>query len=307
VISRQKIYEMEFRDYSAVALASRCLHERARRVLASQFSSVEFLNSEGDVDYYTARDLATGSLLKLKVLSAVASRNWRLVDDFYRQARIAARLASPNILTSGEAAETGGVHFCVVEHRPGLTTLRELLSRERWLDATRAADIADQIAAALAHAHQLGIWHLSLSPEKILIEDGEWVLVGGFGVESRARAASNHRANYDPAYASPEQVARQSVDHRSDLYALGAMLHEMLTGRTPSDGTLAERSTHDVTLELGSPIDLFGADVPGPFSDVVMRLIDRDPVRRPSSAVEFQSVLNSCLRANKFRSSSRAC
>jgi serine/threonine protein kinase len=291
VISRQKIYEMEFRDYTGVALQSAHQVESVQRALSSRFHSIELLRSDGDVSFYTGREVESGGGVKLRALSDVASRNPRLVDSFYRKAKTGARLKGPHFVSTSEATELGGIHFCVIEHPPLCTSLRDLLERSGWLAATEAVEIADQVASALSLAHQAGIEHLALTPEHIWIEEDGWVLIDDFGFEAGDHTLFANTGSPDPRYASPEQMAGGAGDSLSDLYSLGAILYEMLTDRSPFDCAIFDEAQGKPAPNMIPPPNMVKMDVPEVLSHAVMCLLEQDPSRRVS-VIEFQRLMS---------------
>lgn len=263
--------------------------ERVRRALSGRFNNIAPHGIAGDVERYLAAD-TRGETVHLSVLSAHAASDARkmLIGEF----RAAARLTHPNIVANSEIAEILGVQFCVVEHKGDAQTLHEMLANEGWLDVAGASYIADQVAGALDHAHQIGILHLLLDPESVLVEPDGWVTVSGFGAETgMARRAENYKAQY----ASPELVAGAAVDQRSDLYSLGAMLYEMLTDRTPYDSEDADHIKHKQMSYAPSPPHLISLDVPESVSGVVMKLLELEPDNRFRSAAAFQAALDAAV------------
>lgn len=263
--------------------------ERVRRALSGRFNNLVPHGIAGDIESYLAGD-ARGETVRLRVLSAHATNDAR--EILIEEVRAAARLTHPNIAASSEIAEILGVHFCVGEHKQDAQTLHEMLANEGWLDVAGASYITDQIAGALDHAHQIGVLHLRLDPESVLVEPDGWVTVSGFGAEiGRARRAGNYRAQY----ASPELVAGAAVDQRSDLYSLGALLYEMLTDRTPYDSEDADQIKHKQMSYAPSPPHLISPDVPESVSAVVMNLLELEPDKRFRSAAQFQAALDAAV------------
>ena len=263
--------------------------ERVRRALSGRFNNLGPHGIAGDIESYLAGD-ARGETVHLRVLSAHAASDTRemLIDEI----RAAAKLTHPNIVATSEPAEILGVQFCVVEHKQQAQTLHEMLANEGWLDVAGASYIADQIAGALDHAHQIGVLHLRMDPQSVLVEPDGWVTVTGFGAEiGRARRAENYKAQY----ASPELVAGAAVDQRSDLYSLGAMLYEMLTDRTPYDSDDADHIKHKQMSYAPSPPHLISLDVPESVSAVVMKLLELEPDNRFRNAAAFQAALDAAI------------
>jgi serine/threonine protein kinase len=263
--------------------------ERVRRALANRFTSVKPRSVHGDLEYYVARD-ARGDVVQLRVLSARRSGDVRAREMFCLEAGAASKLAHMNIIGTGAPEEVDGVLFCVVEHKQAARTLRELVDNNGWLDVGSAAQIADQVAGALDHAHQMGVLHLRLQPESVLVEPDGWVTVVDFGLET-ARGSERLRPPRVP-YASPEQTMRVAADHRSDLYSLGAVLYEMLTDRTPFDSNDEDYVRQRQGAFHAAPPHLISMDVPESVSNVVMRLLEREPAKRFASATAFQAALD---------------
>lgn len=263
--------------------------ERAQRALGSSFAALKPRGVLGDVERFLARD-ARGAIVELRVLSARAASDAKSRDSFYGEARAASRLAHVNIAATMKAEQIGGADFCVVEHKQQARTLREMLDNNGWFEVKIAADIADQIASALDYAHQIGVLHLQLQPECVLIEPDGWVTITDFGIES-SRGEGCWRLPRVP-YASPEQTAGLVTGHRADLYALGAVLYEMLTDRTPFDSNDSDYVKQKQVAFRPAPPHLIYRDVPEALSNVVMKLLEREPEKRFSSASAFQAALN---------------
>lgn len=268
--------------------------ERVRRALANRFTAVKPHSVQGDVEYYVARD-ARGDVVQLRVLSASRAGEVRARELFQLEANAASKLAHMNIVGTGAPEEVNGVLFCVVEHKEAARTLRELVDNNGWLDARSAVQIADQIASALEHAHQMGVLHLRLQPESVLVEPDGWVTVVDFGLET-SRGSERLLAPRVP-YASPEQTMRLAADHRCDLYSLGAVLYEMLTDRTPFDSNDEDYVRQRQVEFHAAPPHLISIDVPESVSNVVMRSLEREPAKRFASATAFQAALDGAINS----------
>lgn len=266
--------------------------ERVRRALANRFSSVKPWCVNGDVEHYVARD-AHGDVVQLRVLSARSASDARARELFRLEGNAASKLAHMNIIGTGAAEDFNGVLFCVVEHKQAARTLRELVDNNGWLDVSTAIQIADQIASALGHAHQMGVLHLRMQPESVLVEPDGWVTVADFGLEAN-RGSERLRPPRVP-YASPEQTRCAAADHRSDLYSLGAVLYEMLTDRTPFDSNDEDYVRQKQVAFHAAPPHLISIDVPESVSNVVMRLLEREPAKRFASATAIQAALDDAL------------
>jgi eukaryotic-like serine/threonine-protein kinase len=265
--------------------------ERVRRALTGRFVDFRLDSFIGNVETYLVRDV-DGESLSLKVLSAEATDYADARTMFVEEARAAARLAHPNVASTSEPEESQDVLFYGVEHKAGARTLREMIDHDGWLDVTTAAQIADQIASALDYARDNGVMHLRLQPECVLVEEDGWVTVADFGVD----AMCGRRAELPPAhYTSPEQAAGAKVDHRSDLYSLGAILYEMLTDRTPFDSDDREFVKRKQLSFAPAAPHLISMDVSESVSNVVLKLLELQPDQRFASAVAFQSALDNAI------------
>lgn len=288
-VIRMADHRQDGKTPAAITPASEPGAERVRRALANRFSAVNLRGVHGDLEYYVARD-ARGEVVQLRVLSPRGSGDVRARELFQLEANAASKLSHINIVGTGPTEEVNGVLFCVVEHKQAARTLRELVDNNGWLDVRSAAQIADQIASALGHAHQMGVLHLRLQPESVLVEPDGWVTVTDFGLET-SRGSERLLAPRVP-YASPEQTMRVAADHRSDLYSLGAVLYEMLTDRTPFDSNDEHYVRERQVAFHAAPPHLISMDVPESVSNVVMRLLEREPSKRFQTAAAVQSGLD---------------
>ncbi|HEX8184569.1 MAG TPA: serine/threonine-protein kinase, partial [Blastocatellia bacterium] len=254
------------------------------------------LGADQDCEYYLAREIMQKNLTGLKVLSAARARDVIKREMFYLESNAASKLSHFNIVRCGKPEEIEGIHFAVFEHKQEASTLRDLLDRSGWLDKHKAVEITDQIASALDYAHSAGVLHLNLQPENVLVEPDGWVSVKGFGLEAKARMdwAYGERARSGRApYLSAEQATGEKVDHRSDLYSLGVILYELLTDRVPFDSDDEDYVKQRQVTGAPAPPHLISTDVPLEVSNVVMRLLEKDPDKRFNSAAALQTALDS--------------
>lgn len=268
--------------------------ERVQLAFANELTLLKALKSDSEIEHYLARNIR-GETVHLTVLSARATNDAVARELFYRSALAASKLSHMNILTTNNPQHEHGIDFCVVEHKKDAQSLAGLLDTSGWLDMKVAAGVADQVASALDHAHQRGVLHLAIQPECVLIEPDGWVTVAGFGIE--AKRVSLRPPGLRPQYASPEQLMNGTVDHRSDLYSLGAVLYEMLTDRTPYDSTDADYVRRRQEIMSPAAPHLISIDVSEPVSNVVMKLLEREPGRRFVSAAAFQAALDDAVNA----------
>jgi len=245
--------------------------------------------------YYIARETASAQQVRLKVLGARTDADLEL---FYLESQAAAQLSHPHIVQTREAEEAGGVHFCVIAHKPGCQLLSARLKRQGWLEQREAVEIVTQLAQALEYAHESGALHLRLQPDRILLAPDGTAAISDFGVMANSRlgwASLERGQDCAPPYISPEQLAGGAPDHRSDLYALGVILYEMLTDRVPYDTRDLEqlRRKHLITSPLAP--HLLSTGVPEALSGVILGLLEKQPGARFRSAAAFESALYKSL------------
>ncbi|HEY0192797.1 MAG TPA: serine/threonine-protein kinase, partial [Kofleriaceae bacterium] len=272
-----------------------------------RYRVIELIGEGGMGKVYLAEHIEIGRRVALKVLHPSYSRMPDLVERFRREARAATKIDHPNIVgvtDSGTTAD-GSVYF-VMEFLEGVE-LGNVIEREGAIDVARALKITGQICRALAAAHREGIIHRDLKPENIFLvtRDGtaDTVKVLDFGIAktTEAEAARERRltspgmAMGTPEYMSPEQAAGRPADARCDVYALGAIMYEMVTGIPPYSGDnfmeiLTKKATQDPP-----PPHTVRAELPAPVSDLVTAAMARNPNDRPQTMEALEYELNKCL------------
>jgi serine/threonine protein kinase len=275
---------------------------RVSTALAGRYTVLKQLAGSESVEFYLARPVSSGQgLVKIKVLTPRAYCDFRKRELFRLEARAASQLDHINTARTSEAVEIDGINLCVIEHRPWVETLRDLLHRRGWLDLAHAARIINQIASAVSHAHRSGVLHLRLAPEKILIEPNGHVLVTDFGIGAADELAWAHQERsrgFTASYMSVEQILDQRLDHRSDIYSLGLLLYEMLTDRVPFDSCDHDHLKRQRATHSPLPPFILSTGVPPAVSDIVMNLLESEPARRPSRADVLQAALSNILSAS---------
>lgn len=232
---------------------------------------------------YLAREAATGEMFRIEVRTSDEG-----MSDLSRLMAVTASLLEhPHIARLRVIEKPPGAVTLICEYPAEAETLRQRLEREGWLELRDAKSIAGQIASALDYAHRLGILHLSLQPEQILLTSQGRTIVTGFGLPATTAFAWAHveRARSSrPLYLSPEQLrCSEAVDQRSDIYALGAILYEMLSDRLPYDSFDEEeirrrKRVQPLALRLVAPSEA------AEMEPIVMQMLAPDPELRPSAA-----------------------
>ena len=249
---------------------------------------------------YLTKDLKHDRLVALKVLRPDLGASLGS-ERFLREIRLTARLEHPHILPildSGEAAELLWYTMPYVRGE----TLRDRLKREVQLPIDIAVDLTCQVASALDYAHRAGVVHRDLKPENILLADGQ-VRVADFGVAKALASAEDGKltetglALGTPAYMSPEQVSGDVVDARSDVYALGCVLYEMLAGEPPYTGRTAQVIMARRLTEPVRSLRAVRESVPAQLEAAVMRALARVPADRFGTTGEFASAAAESLRS----------
>ena len=209
-----------------------------RRATGNRYTIVKRLGSGGMAHVYLARHAALARTLVIKVLHRSLARDPEMRERFRREAEAAARLVHPFVCAITDMGTSGDLEYLVMPYYAG-GSLADLLGRQRTLTSAGAAATAVQVACALDYAHRRGVIHRDIKPDNILFdEDGNAVLTD-FGIATarfHGRLTVTGRAMGTPHYMSPEQAMGKLVDGRSDLYAVGLLLYEMLLGKPPFDG-----------------------------------------------------------------------
>lgn len=277
------------------------------QVLDDRYRVSSLLGEGGMGRVYLAEHVDIGKLVAVKILHPVYSRMPDLVERFRREARAASKIGHPNIVDVTDSGTThdGSVYF-VMEYLEGVE-LAGIIDREGAIDIRRALGISTQICRALSAAHAAGIIHRDLKPENVFLTSREgtsdFVKVLDFGIakSSEAEEARNKKLTHPgmamgtPEYMAPEQAAGKHADERCDVYAVGAILYEMLTGTPPYDGeNFMEILTKKATVEPIPPRQL-RAEIPEIVETLLMQAMAREPDNRPPSMEAFEYELTKCF------------
>ncbi len=238
-------------------------------------------------EVYLAHDEVLDRDVAIKVLRSHYAGEEEFAERFLREARSAASLSHPNIVQVYDRGETeDGISYIAMEYVPG-GTLKEQIDQRAPLGVREAAGVAAQIALALEAAHERGVIHRDIKPQNVLVTSSGDLKVTDFGIARAASAVTSSASSTvfgTAGYISPEQAMGESVGPASDLYSLGVVLYEMLTGELPytADNSIAVCMKH-VTEPLRPPRALNPA-IPEPMNALVVKLLAKDPLDRYASA-----------------------
>jgi serine/threonine-protein kinase len=269
---------------------------RLQASLADRYRIERELGRGGMATVFLARDLKHDRPVALKVLHPDLARVLG-PERFLREIRLCARLQHPHILAVHDSGDADGQLWFTMPYVEG-ETLRSRLRREKQLPVDDALRITREVADALHYAHQHGVIHRDIKPENILLS-GLHALVADFGIARALPAESDERLTESgislgtPQYMSPEQaMAQRDIDPRTDVYSLGCVLYEMLTGEPPYTGPTAQSI---LAKRLGEPVPHLrtGRDVPLSLERAVTRALARSPADRFATAAEFAAALQS--------------
>lgn len=266
---------------------------RAR--LGGRYELLGLLGSGGMGSVYRARDLELDEVVALKMLRRDVMASDRMLERFRREVKLARRVTHANVARTFDIGESGGDKFLTMEYVDG-ESLSAMLAREGSLSAPRACSIAIAICAGLGAAHAAGVVHRDLKPDNVMIERGGRVVITDFGVAAARGGNTGIKETLGgvvgtPAYMSPEQVEGSDVDARADLYALGVMLFEMITGKMPFAGDTPYSVAAARLTQPPPSLSALHASVQPALGALVERLMARSPDDRPRDARQVSQSL----------------
>lgn len=256
------------------------------QILKNRYVLQEKIANGGMAEVYLAEDKLLHRNVAVKILHEEYRKDAEFVGKFHKEAEAAAKLSHPNIVNIYDVGEENGAHFIVMEYVPG-DTLKSLIKEKKKIPLADAVHIAGEIAEALSAAHSKGIVHCDIKPQNILMMADGHAKIADFGI---ARAVTESTMTYSGNivgsvhYFSPEQAKGTYITPKSDVYSLGILLYEMITGVLPFTGdtpvAIAMKHLHDAP----APLVNYDDTVPPVVEAIVMRAIEKDPNMRPTSA-----------------------
>jgi len=264
-------------------------------LFANRYQITRVVGRGGMGMVYKARDRELAEDVAIKTLRSNAmSDDPTVVERFKTEIRLARRISHRNVVRTHDLGEHDGAYYVTMEYVEGIT-VRELIDMRGHLSVPSTLGIAQQLAASLEVAHGQGVIHRDIKPQNMLLDPDGVLKVMDFGIarltEHTSTLTQAGMVIGTPAYMAPEQLLAEEVDARSDLYAVGVVLYECLTGVLPFEGAspiaLIAKVLHTVPV---APAERDGS-VPLPLSGLVMRLLDKEPGGRPGSAGELRELL----------------
>jgi eukaryotic-like serine/threonine-protein kinase len=257
-----------------------------------RYKIVSRLGAGGMADVFLAEDEQLGRKVALKLLYQRFAEDPGFVERFRREAQAAAGLQHPNVVSVYDRGAYDGTYYIAMEYLPG-RSLKQLIRQEAPLDPIRAIDLTLQILKAARFAHRRGVIHRDLKPHNVIVDDSDNAKVTDFGI---ARAGASDMTETGSImgtaqYLSPEQAQGHAVSAGSDLYSIGVVLYEMLTGRVPFDAESAVTIALKHVSEAPPPMAVMNPDVPAELDQVVMWALNKNPVDRPANADQFITAL----------------
>jgi serine/threonine-protein kinase len=281
---------------SAPPRSSTAFNDRLRQVLGAEYELVSLLGQGGFARVFQARDLRLDRRVAIKVIRPDLMGKQDFLERFRNEGIALAKLRHPGIVPIFDIRERGGLIYYIMPFVEG-TTLEARMSRAR-LPPFESRRILSELADALAAAHRAQMVHLDIKPANVFLEgDRQKMLLMDFGIAialTKPAEESSGRVIGTPEYMSPEQArGLPDIDHRSDIYSLGALGYRMLIGRPPFRGQTAAEILEKHINHAPIPLRDINPTIPKEFADAIMRCLEKDPADRFATALDLRGVLES--------------
>jgi len=276
-------------------------------ILANRYEILNVLGSGGMGSVYKAKDLELDRLVALKVIKPELARNSAIVDRFKQELRLSHKVTHRNVVRLYDLSEDAGMRFVTMELVDG-QDLRSILEERGKLPADEAVEIFHQSCLALEAAHGVGILHRDLKPQNVMREDATGrVVVMDFGlarmIDSSDGMTQTGALVGTLDYMSPEQALGKELDQRSDIFALGLIGYEMLTGSMPFRAESMVASLLKRTQQRAVPLSEVDKNIPGTLSNIIAKCLEKDPVNRYQRLEELEADLRSWKATGKVKAS----
>lgn len=266
------------------------------RILAGRYELSDKIGEGGMAVVFKAKDRLLNRHVAIKILKPEFTKDPVFIESFRRESQTAAGLVHPNIVNVYDVGKEGNIYYIVMEYIDG-KPLSELIRESGPLEPRRAAAIAKQAASALAEAHKHQLIHRDIKPHNILLTSDGVAKISDFGIAKALSTGTLAGSGKETVmgsvhYFSPEQARGGYVDEKSDIYSLGIVLYEMLTGKVPFDGDTAVAVAVKHMNEDIVPPSTHNPDIPADLEDIVMRATSKLQINRYRSAEEMITALN---------------
>ena len=247
---------------------------------------------------YKARDPLIDRVVAIKTINLALALDEKeeFESRFYQEAKAAGRLSHPNIVTIYDVGKNGDVAYIAMEFLEG-RELRDIMDDGRLLPIDQVLDIVAQVAQGLAYAHEHDIVHRDVKPSNVMIVRGKHVKITDFGIARMPSSAVQTQTGMvlgSPKYMSPEQVMGKPIDQRSDIFSLGVMLYEMLTGQAPFNGDNVNAIMYQTLNAIPSPPNTLNPDVPEMVNFIVAKALAKKVEDRYQNALDLSVDLRAC-------------
>jgi serine/threonine-protein kinase len=274
-------------------------HVGDTHILNDRYRLLERVGSGGMAAVYKSEDLILGRIVAIKLLHPSLTHDETFLTRFQKEAHAAANLTHPNIVTIHDIGQDGDRYYIVMEYVDG-PTLKQIIREQNAAGATlpisRSLDLMIQICAGVGFAHRSGLVHCDIKPHNMLVSHDDHVKVADFGIAramTEATITSQDQVWGTPQYFSPEQAAGRSPKPASDVYSLGVILFEMLTGRLPFETESHTAVAIKHLQELPPSVVEFNPAVPTQLDQIVQKVLSKEPAQRYRTAGQFGRILQS--------------
>jgi serine/threonine protein kinase len=269
-------------------------------IIKERFRIDSLIDYGGMARVYKGTDLTLARTVAIKVLSEDLAKDQSFLLRFRREAQAAAALTHPNIVAVYDTGAEAGLHYIVMEYVEG-RSLQEMLDETGTLPTEQAAVLGADVARALAAAHEKGIVHRDVKPGNIMVSNSGLVKVMDFGIAKAATAGALTQVGSilgTVAYLSPEQARGEEVDGRSDIYSLGALIYQMLTGRPPFAAETLLEMVNKLNNQHPTRPSRLSPGIPPALEQVVMKALSKNPDRRQRTAEQLADELTLSLQGD---------
>ncbi len=270
---------------------------------AERFQIIEELGIGGMGKVYRAVDKKLNEEVALKLIKPEIASDKKVIERFRNELKIARKIVHKNVGRMYELMEDEGAHYITMEYVPG-EDLRSFIRRSGQLAVGTSLRITKQVAEGLSEAHRLGVVHRDLKPSNVMIDKEGSARIMDFGIARSLRGAELTREGIavgTPAYMSPEQARGEDLDHRTDVWSLGVVLYEMLTGQLPFKGKSEQAVVHSILNDEPEPLTKLRSDVTQELGRIVEKALAKSPDKRYANIDEMMTDIQSVEKEHETR------